>query len=89
MEQDEKVIDKVAAAQMLDKAINMLHLKNDAALSRVLEVAPPVVSKIRGGKLAIAATIIIKLHETTGLSVRQIKGELNMPCLTQRIHAVQ
>lgn len=32
---------------LLDSLIEKLHLKNDAALSRALEVAPPVISKIR------------------------------------------
>ena len=30
---------------LLDTLIKQLHLKNDAALSRALEVAPPVISK--------------------------------------------
>jgi hypothetical protein len=32
--------------RVLDAIIRKLRLKNDAALSRVLEVAPPVISKI-------------------------------------------
>jgi hypothetical protein len=31
----------------IDLLIDTMTLKNDAALSRVLEVAPPVISKIR------------------------------------------
>lgn len=85
MEEIDNVIDKVASGKLLDKAIAAMHLKNDAALSRALEVAPPVVSKVRSGKLAIASTIIIKLHETTGWEIRQIKAELNMRCLAQQI----
>ena len=33
--------------RLLDTLIRHLNLKNDAALSRALEVAPPVISKIR------------------------------------------
>ena len=36
---------------LLDTLIKQLHLKNDAALSRALEVAPPVISKIRHRRL--------------------------------------
>ncbi len=36
---------------LLDTLIEKLHLKNDAALSRALEVAPPVISKIRHRRL--------------------------------------
>jgi hypothetical protein len=36
---------------LIDVLIKTMSLKNDAALSRVLEVAPPVISKIRHGRL--------------------------------------
>ena len=42
--------------RLLDAIIVKLHLKNDAALSRALEVAPPVISKIRHRTLPIGAT---------------------------------
>ena len=32
--------------RLLDTLLEKMHLKNDAALSRALEVAPPVISKI-------------------------------------------
>ena len=38
---------------LLDSLIEKLHLKNDAALSRALEVAPPVISKIRHRRLPV------------------------------------
>jgi hypothetical protein len=37
----------------IDLLIDTMTLKNDAALSRVLEVAPPVISKIRHGRLPV------------------------------------
>ena len=43
--------------RVLDAIISRLRLKNDAALSRLLEVAPPVISKIRHSTLPIGATI--------------------------------
>jgi len=39
--------------RLLDTLIERLRLKNDAALSRALEVAPPVISKIRHGRLPV------------------------------------
>ncbi|MES2077022.1 MAG: hypothetical protein V4462_15530, partial [Pseudomonadota bacterium] len=44
--------------RVLDAIIEKLQLKNDAALSRALEVAPPVISKIRHNTLPIGATIL-------------------------------
>lgn len=59
--------------RLLDAIIERLHLKNDAALCRVLEVQPPVISKIRHGRLPVGASILIRLHEETGLHVRELR----------------
>src|SRR3546814_15048298 len=50
---------------LLDSLIEKLHLKNDAALSRVLEVAPPVISKIRHRRLPVGASLLIRMHEVS------------------------
>lgn len=59
---------------LLDAVIKHLHLKNDAALSRVLAVAPPVISKIRHRKLPIGASLLIRMHEVTDLSIKDLRG---------------
>lgn len=59
--------------RLLDAIITKLELKNDAALSRVLEVAPPVISKIRHNTLPIGATILIRMHETSDFSIRELR----------------
>ncbi len=41
---------------LLDILLGKMQLKNDAALSRLLEVAPPVISKIRHHRLPVGAT---------------------------------
>jgi plasmid maintenance system antidote protein VapI len=58
---------------LLDSLIEKLHLKNDAALSRALEVAPPVISKIRHNTLPIGATILIRMHEISDFSIRELR----------------
>lgn len=64
---------------LLDELIKRLNLKNDAALSRVLEVAPPVISKIRHHTLPIGATILIRMHEISELSIRELREMLAFP----------
>lgn len=59
---------------LLDTLIKNLHLKNDASLSRLLEVAPPVISKIRHRKIAVGASILIRMHEVSDLSIRDLRG---------------
>ena len=58
--------------RVLDAIIEKLHLKNDAALSRALEVAPPVISKIRHNTLPIGATILIRMHEISDFSIKEL-----------------
>ncbi len=71
---------------LLDAIIKKLNLKNDAALSRALEVAPPVISKIRHKTLPIGATILIRMHEVSDFSIRELRdlmayqGDLKQDC---------
>ena len=60
--------------QVLDAIIEKLQLKNDAALSRALEVAPPVISKIRHRTLPIGATILLRMHEVSDFSIRELRA---------------
>jgi hypothetical protein len=60
--------------RVLDAIISKLKLKNDAALSRVLEVAPPVISKIRHSTLPIGATILLRMHEASDFSIRELRA---------------
>jgi len=59
---------------LLDHVIRKLHLKNDAALSRLLEVQPPVISKIRHRALPVGAVMILRLHEVCLMSIAEIRA---------------
>ena len=58
---------------LLDSLIERLNLKNDAALSRALEVAPPVISKIRHRRLPVGASLLIRMHEVSDLSIKDLR----------------
>lgn len=59
---------------LLASIIGKLNLKNDAALSRALEVAPPVISKIRHRRLPVGASLLIRMHEVTDLSIQELRA---------------
>lgn len=61
-------------ARLLDFLIARFNLKNDAALSRLLEVAPPVVSKIRNGRLPIGASMLIRMCDVSNISTRNLRN---------------
>jgi hypothetical protein len=59
--------------QLLASLIGKLNLKNDAALSRALEVSPPVISKIRHRRLPVTASLLIRMHEVSTLSISDLR----------------
>lgn len=72
---------------LLDHLRSLGKLKNDAALARTLHVAPPVISKLRHGTLPLGDTLIIRMHETLGMAVRDIKfmaGVAALPSAVQK-----
>jgi len=60
-------------SRLLDTLRERMKLKNDAALSRALEVAPPVISKIRHRTLPVGASLLIRMHEVTEMSIRELR----------------
>jgi hypothetical protein len=58
---------------LLDALIEKLSLKNDAALARTLEIAPPVISKIRHRRLPVGASLLIRMHEVSDLSIKELR----------------
>lgn len=58
---------------LFDALLKLLDLKNDAALARALEVAPPVISKVRHYRIPVGSALLIRMHEVTGKSVKELK----------------
>lgn len=61
-------------AYMLDVVLQEQNLKNDAALAREIQVAPPIISKARNEVQPLGSSLLVKLHELTGKSTREIKA---------------
>ena len=59
--------------RLLATLISKLSLKNDAALSRALEVSPPVISKIRHRRLPVTASLFIRMHEVSALTIAELR----------------
>lgn len=69
---------KGAKAHVVAEMRAMVGAKNDAALAVALHVAPPVISKIAHDRLPIGPSILVTLHEETGMGTREIKQRLGM-----------
>lgn len=74
---------------LLDAMLQRLQLKNDAALARALEVAPPVISKIRHRRLPVGASMLIRMHEVSNLSVAELRDLLGDRRHKYRLSTVQ
>ena len=61
---------------LFDTIIFNFNLKNDAALARALDLTPPVVSKIRSRTRPLCASVMLKIHDATGWSIKEIKDLL-------------
>lgn len=64
---------------LLDSVIERLNLKNDAALCRHLDVPPALISKIRHHKLPVGASLLIRMHEATDLSIGELRSLIETP----------
>lgn len=62
--------------ELLDAVLAKCNLRNDAALARKLDLAPPVISKIRHMKLKISPGILLKLYDASGLSIETLRALL-------------
>ena len=52
---------------LLDALIEHLGVRNDAALSRALYLSAPMISKLRSKTLPVSATVLVRMHDVTGL----------------------
>ena len=76
---------KTANAQaLMDYLIDSHKLKNDAALARLLEVAPPVISKLRNDKLPLGPSMLLRMHDATGLSIDSLRIKAGIAPLVVR-----
>lgn len=79
MSETKNPVDAQAANDLFDLLLEHLKLKNDAALARLMEVAPPVISKMRHGRIAFGCSYIIRIHEMTDWPISYIKESLGLP----------
>ena len=62
--------------KLLDAVKERYNVKNDAELSRRLDVPPPTISKIRTGVINVSSDMILRIHETFDMPVKDIRSLL-------------
>ena len=64
---------KYQPGKLLDGMQERLGAKNDAELSRMLHVAPPIISKIRHHRAPVSSSILLRMHEESHLDIRDLQ----------------
>lgn len=64
---------------LIDHLIDMKALKNDAALCRLLEIPPPMLSKIRKKKLGISGDLLVRVYDIIGVDVDTSRNLAGIP----------
>lgn len=62
--------------ELLDAVMAKVQLRSDAALSRLIHVAPPVISKIRHKHLKVSPGLLLKLYDASGMSIETLRAHL-------------
>lgn len=65
--------------RLLDFIMELRECRNDAALSRELQLSPPVISKIRNRRLPVTANILLRIHDVTEQPVNKLRELMGMP----------
>jgi plasmid maintenance system antidote protein VapI len=75
MEQQEKTenLHDYNPNRLIDALILRKALKNDAALCRFLQVSPPLISRIRHGKLKVSGDVMIRMHEAFDMPIAELR----------------
>lgn len=66
-------------AHLVDHLVATLGVKNDAALARTVGLSASAVSRMRHGKLPITPTVLLTLHDGTGLSIAELRERAIQP----------
>lgn len=65
-------------ASILDALITRLKVRNDAQLSKALHIDPAMVCKLRSKKTGLSASLIIRMHDVSGMSVNELRALANI-----------
>ncbi|QRX83411.1 hypothetical protein [Glaciimonas sp. PAMC28666] len=74
--ENKKNRDSYDQGRLLDALLQLKTLKNDAALCRLLKLSPPLISKVRHGRIKMSGEVMIRIHETFGITFIEIRGLL-------------
>ncbi|SNS33359.1 hypothetical protein SAMN06265795_102258 [Noviherbaspirillum humi] len=76
MEQLEQVTSTYNPNRLLDALIERLKVGSDTGLSKKLKVAKNVINSMRLGTMPVGASMLMWMHEATGISMAELRALL-------------
>lgn len=67
--------------KFIDGLLRRLNLRNDASLSRFLQYHPAVISKMRHRVTGVSSENLIRIHELTGIPVKELRTMMGVPAV--------
>lgn len=61
---------------LFDQMHRILKLRNDAGLANILQVSPSVISRTRRRRIRLSASLMLRLHDVSGLSIQELRALL-------------
>jgi hypothetical protein len=60
-------------ARLLDALLAHFNLRRDSQLADKLGMTRPMICHLRAQRIPVGAALLIRMHETSGLSIRQLR----------------
>jgi hypothetical protein len=61
---------------LIDSILDQLHLPDDAALAHAIDVDPALIADVRDMRREVDASLLIRLHEMTDISITGLRNIL-------------
>jgi hypothetical protein len=61
---------------LIDSILDQLHLPDDAALAKAMDIDPDVIADLREMRREVDAALLIRMHELTDISISGLRNIL-------------
>ncbi len=58
---------------LIDRLCAAVGARSYSALGRAIDISPSVLSKVRHRRLAVSSEILLRMHESTGIPIRELR----------------
>ncbi len=64
---------------LLNQLTSVMHLDNDLALARKLNLAPRTLAMLREGRLQVSTSMLLWMHQASGIGIPALRSMLKHP----------